>query len=395
MRCSPARLAKTTADTGHRGRARAHSPPRTPRTASAHRLRATRLRAPRSPSPGLALWTAPRIRPPAVAVRCQPPTHPQPIDRDRIACRDTSPATRIDGLFFLFSALGGGVRDDDLPPPSREQLRRLAQDVRQGVSDRQRDAGRISDLGSRFHLPSGREHIRFGQARDRNADVCFAVPGTIPARPPLIRHRRLAMPDTVPIQAAQAAAPDAAFGAEPPRGGPSALAARPRLGSSPAAGPSISLATGPRRLRRAAGVLGRGARNRVGDGAAQPLPRVPVPDPGRAGGPHWPRCGARPSDASGDDGPAAARRARRAPAASLQADQAVYVHPVQENLPGKEALVIGGACVSGRGGGGGLLDRRGGGASWGLYASWGIPRGVAGCAGRAPEEPPAGGVRRG
>ena len=124
MRCSPARLAKTTADTGpgHRGRARAHSPPRTPRTAPAHRLRATRLRAPRSPSPGLALWTAPRIRPPAVAVRCQPPTHPQPIDRNRIACCDTSPATRIDGLFFLFSC--SAVR---LPPRASQARNSRAQ----------------------------------------------------------------------------------------------------------------------------------------------------------------------------------------------------------------------------------------------------------------------------
>ena len=81
----------------------------------------------------------------------------------------------------------------------------------------------------------------------------------------------------------------------------------PRLPTHP------SVARRHHRLRRAAGVLGCGARNRLGDGADQSVPRISVTDPGRAGGPYRRGAGLAHPLLRGD-GPAAARRSRRAPA---------------------------------------------------------------------------------
>ena len=151
----------------------------------------------------------------------------------------------------------------------------------------------------------------------------------------------------------------------------------PRLPAHP------SVARRHRRLRRAAGVLGCGVRNRLGDGVDQSVPRISVTDPGRAGGPYRRGAGlAHP--VLRDDGPAAARRSRRAPAHPPGGPGGVPAsgggEPAGEGGDGHRR-----ACISGRGDGGGLLDRRAAEQAR-VVRIVGVPGGVAGRSGGAPEE---------
>ena len=69
----------------------------------------------------------------------------------------------------------------------------------------------------------------------------------------------------------------------------------------------------------------------------------------------------------------------------LQADQAVYLHPVEGEPAGEGGDGHRRACVSGRGDGGGLLDRRAAEQAR-VVRIVGVPGGVAGRSGGAPEE---------
>ena len=82
----------------------------------------------------------------------------------------------------------------------------------------------------------------------------------------------------------QAAAPDAAFTPEPPRASPRRSPATSRWEFPGCEAIHLSrdeLADYEGKVE----FWGRGARDRLGGGDTQPLPRVPVPDPGRTGGP--------------------------------------------------------------------------------------------------------------
>ena len=177
------------------------------------------------------------------------------------------------------------------------------------------------------------------------------------------------MPDTVPIQAAQAAAPDAAFGAEPPRADRPPSPAPPTWqfpGCRPIHLSRDDLADYEGRLEfwdaelETAWVME--PPSPYHESPSQILAALVDRIAAVRGSPI--RCFGTMAlllrDAHGER--------RRI----LQADQAVYVHPVQENLPGKEALVIGEHAYPDV-----VVEvdystdaRR---SKLGLYASWGFP----------------------